>query len=88
MELERKRAGSRKIALGTRSHARMLAIMAPAARAYVPIDVAVRFLAGQLRFFAQNEAAFRRLDKLALHQQKAIVRLVGFLSIRTITESV
>jgi len=53
-------------------------LLPPAARAYVPSDVAVRVLAGQLAFLAQNEATSDDL-KLALHQQSMIVRALGFL---------
>jgi hypothetical protein len=53
-------------------------LLPPAARAYVPSDVAVRVLAVQLAFLTQNEAASDDL-KLALHQQGMIVRALGFL---------
>jgi len=53
-------------------------LLPPAARAYVPSDVAVRVLAGQLAFLTQNEAASDDL-KLALNQQSMIVRALGFL---------
>jgi hypothetical protein len=53
-------------------------LVPPATRAYVPSDVAVRLLAGQLAFLAQNEATSDDL-KLALHQQSMIVSALGFL---------
>jgi hypothetical protein len=52
-------------------------LLAPANRAYVPRDVAVRVLAGQLAFLAQNEAA-DDLDR-SVHQQSVIVGALGFL---------
>jgi hypothetical protein len=52
-------------------------LLAPADRAYVPRDVAVRVLAGQLAFLAQNEAA-DDLDH-SVHQQSVIVRALGIL---------
>ena len=53
-------------------------LLAPANRAYVPRDVAVRILAGQLAFLTQNEAATDDLDR-SLHQQSVIVSALGFL---------
>jgi hypothetical protein len=53
-------------------------LLAPANRAYVPRDVAVRVLAGQLVFLKQNEAPSDGLDR-SLHQQSAIVRALGLL---------
>jgi hypothetical protein len=53
-------------------------LMAPANHAYVPRDVAVRVLAGQLAFLTRNEAASDGLDR-SLHQQSMIVRALGFL---------
>ena len=53
-------------------------LLAPANRAYVPRDVAVRVLAGQLAFLTQNEAASDDLDR-SLHRQSVIVRALGFL---------
>lgn len=53
-------------------------LLAPPNRAYVPRDVAVRVLAGQLAFLTQNEAASDDLDR-SLHQQSVIVRALGFL---------
>ena len=52
-------------------------LLAPANRAYVPRDVAVRVLAGQLAFLTQNEAA-DDLDR-SVHQQSVIVSALGFL---------
>jgi len=52
-------------------------LLAPANRAYVPRDVAVRVLAGQLAFLTQNEAA-DDLDR-SIHQQSVIVSALGFL---------
>jgi NlpC/P60 family len=46
--------------------------------AYVPRDVAVRVLAGQLAFLTQNEAATDDLDR-SVRQQSVIVRALGFL---------
>jgi len=53
-------------------------LQAPANRAYVPRDVAVRVLAGQLALLTQNEAAPGDLDR-SLHQQTVIVHALGFL---------
>jgi hypothetical protein len=53
-------------------------LLAPANRAYVPRDVAVRVLAGQLAFLTQNEAATDDLDR-SLQQQSVIVSALGFL---------
>jgi hypothetical protein len=53
-------------------------LQAPADRAYVPRDVAVRVLAGQLAFLTQNKAASNDLDS-SLNQQRVIVRALGFL---------
>jgi hypothetical protein len=53
-------------------------LLAPANRAYVSRDVAVRVLAGQLAFLTQNEAASDDLDR-SIQQQSAIVRGLGFL---------
>jgi hypothetical protein len=53
-------------------------LLAPANRAYVPRDVAVRVLAGQLAFLTQSEAASGDLDR-SLRQQSVIVRALGFL---------
>jgi len=53
-------------------------LLAPANRAYVPRDVAVRFLANQFALLTQNEAASDDLDR-SLHQQSVIVRALGFL---------
>ena len=53
-------------------------LLAPANRAYVPRDVAVRALAGHLAFLTQNEATSDHLDR-SLHQQSVIVRALGFL---------
>ena len=52
-------------------------LLASADRAYVPRDVAVRVLAGQLAFLTQNEAA-DDLDR-SIHQQSVIVSVLGFL---------
>jgi len=53
-------------------------LLTPANRAYVPSDVAVRILAGQLAFLTQNEASSGDLDR-SLHQQSVIVRALGSL---------
>ena len=53
-------------------------LLAPANRAYVPRDVAVRVLAGQLAFLAQNDAATDDLDR-SVNQQSVIVSALGFL---------
>jgi hypothetical protein len=53
-------------------------LLAPANRVYVPRDVAVRVLAGQLAFLTQNGSATDDLDR-SLHQQSAIVSALGFL---------
>jgi hypothetical protein len=53
-------------------------LLALANRAYVPRDVAVRVLAGQLAFLTQNEAASDDLDR-SLKQQSAIVHGLSFL---------
>jgi hypothetical protein len=50
----------------------------PANRAYVPRDVAIRILAGQLAFLTQNQAAPNNLDR-SLRQQSEIVHALGFL---------
>jgi hypothetical protein len=53
-------------------------VQAPANRAYVPRDVAVRVLARQLAFLTQNEAAPGGLDR-SLHQQSVIVHALVLL---------
>jgi NlpC/P60 family len=53
-------------------------LLAPANRAYVPRDVAVRVLAGQLAFLTQNDAATDDLDR-SVNQQSVIVSALGFL---------
>jgi hypothetical protein len=53
-------------------------LLAPANRAYVPRDVVVRVLAGQLAFLTQTEAATDDLDRSA-HQQSVIASALGFL---------
>ena len=53
-------------------------LLAPANRAYVPRDVAVRVLAGQLAFLTQNESATDDLDR-SVYQQSVIVSALGFL---------
>jgi hypothetical protein len=53
-------------------------VLAPGDRAYVPRDVAVRFLAKQLAVLTQNQATADNLDR-SLHQQGVIVRALGFL---------
>jgi len=53
-------------------------LLASADRAYVPRDVAVRVLAGQLALLTQNETASDDLDR-SLHQQSLIVSALGFL---------
>jgi hypothetical protein len=53
-------------------------LLAPANRAYVPRDVAVRVLAGQLAFLTQNGVASADLDH-SLREQRMIVRALGFL---------
>jgi hypothetical protein len=53
-------------------------LLAPANRAYVPRDVAVRVLAGQVAFLTQNKAATNDLDR-SVHQQSVIVSALGFL---------
>jgi hypothetical protein len=53
-------------------------LLAPANRAYVPRDVAVRVLAGQLASLTQNESASGDLT-LSVHQQGMIVRALGLL---------
>jgi hypothetical protein len=50
----------------------------PANRAYVPRDVAVRILAGQLAFLTQTQAAPNDLDR-SQRQQSEIVHALGFL---------
>lgn len=50
----------------------------PANRAYVPRDVAVRVLAGQLAILTQNQAAPNDLDR-SQRQQGEIVHALGFL---------
>jgi hypothetical protein len=53
-------------------------LLVPANRAYVPRNIAVRVLAGQLAFLTQNEAATDDLDR-SVHQQSVIVSALGFL---------
>jgi len=53
-------------------------LQVPANRAYVPRDVAIRILAGQLAFLTQNQAAPNNLDR-SLRQQSEIVHALGFL---------
>ncbi|HEV2520923.1 MAG TPA: NlpC/P60 family protein [Candidatus Acidoferrales bacterium] len=53
-------------------------LLPPANRAYVPRDVAVRVLAGQLAFLTQNEATSDELSR-SLQQQTVIVRALGLL---------
>ena len=53
-------------------------LLAPTNRTYVPRDVAVRVLAGQLAFLTQNGVASDDLDP-SLQQQRMIVRALGFL---------
>jgi len=53
-------------------------LQAPSNRAYVPRDVAVRVLAGQLASLTQNDAASDDTDR-SLRQQGMIVRALGFL---------
>jgi hypothetical protein len=53
-------------------------LLAPANHAYVPRDVAIRVLAGQLASLTQNEPASGDLDR-SLHQQSVIVHALGFL---------
>ena len=53
-------------------------LQVPANRSYVPRDVAVRVLAGQLALLAGNEAASDDLNP-SLQQQGEIVRALGFL---------
>jgi hypothetical protein len=53
-------------------------LLVPPNRAYVPRDVAIRLLAGQLAFLTQNGDASDDLDH-SLHQQMMIVRALGFL---------
>jgi hypothetical protein len=53
-------------------------LLPPASRAYVPRDGAVRALAGQLAFLAENAGASDD-SKLSLHQQSMIVRALGYL---------
>ncbi len=53
-------------------------LQAPSNHAYVPRDVAVRVLAGQLALLTQNEAAPGDLDR-SLHQQTVIVHALGLL---------
>jgi NlpC/P60 family len=53
-------------------------LLAPANRAYVPRDVAVRVLAGQLASLTQDEEASDNLDR-SMHEQSVIVRALGLL---------
>jgi hypothetical protein len=53
-------------------------LLAPTNHAYVPRDVAVRVLAGQLASLTQIETASGDLDR-SLHQQSVIVHALGFL---------
>jgi len=53
-------------------------LLVPTNRTYVPRDVAVRVLAGQLAFLTQNGVASDDLDP-SLQQQRMIVRALGFL---------
>jgi hypothetical protein len=53
-------------------------LLAPVNRAYVPRDVAVHVLAGQLALLTQNETTSEDLGR-SLHQQGMIVRALGFL---------
>jgi hypothetical protein len=53
-------------------------LQAPADRAYVPRDVAVHILAGQLASMTQNGAGSNDSDR-SMHQQTLIVRTLGFL---------
>jgi hypothetical protein len=53
-------------------------LQVPANRAYVPRDVAVRVLAGQLAFLTENESASDDLNRSFQHQS-LIVRALGFL---------
>jgi len=53
-------------------------LQTPGNRAYVPRDLAVRVLAGQLAFLTQNEASSGDLDR-SLHQQTLIVHALGLL---------
>jgi hypothetical protein len=53
-------------------------LLAPTNRAYVPRDVAVRVLAGELASLTQNGFTSDDLDH-SLHQQRMIVRALGFL---------
>jgi hypothetical protein len=53
-------------------------LQVPANRAYVPRDVAVRVLAGQLAFLTEHESASDDLNRSFQHQS-LIVRALGFL---------
>ena len=53
-------------------------LQTPSNRVYIPRDVAVRVLAEQLAFLAQNEAASGESDR-SLHRQSMIVHALGFL---------
>jgi len=53
-------------------------LQVPTDRAYVPRDVAVRVLAGQLAVLTQNEAASDDSDR-SVHHQSVIVHALGFL---------
>jgi hypothetical protein len=53
-------------------------LLVPTNRAYVPRDVAVRVLAGQLASLTQNESAPDDIDR-SLHEQSVIVSALGFL---------
>jgi NlpC/P60 family protein len=53
-------------------------LQVPVNRAYVPREVAVRVLAGQLAFLTENEAAPDDLNR-TFQQQTMIVRALGFL---------
>jgi hypothetical protein len=53
-------------------------LLAPTNRAYVPRDVAVRVLAGQLAFLTQGGVTSDDLDH-SLYQQRMIVRALAFL---------
>ncbi len=53
-------------------------LLAPANRAYVPRDVAVRVLAGQLASLTQDEEDSDNLDR-SMHEQSVIVRALGLL---------
>jgi hypothetical protein len=53
-------------------------LLAPSNRAYVPRDVAVHIMARRLEFLTQNGVTSDDLDH-SLHQQRMIVRALGFL---------